>query len=178
MLSEEGATLGEGPLTQTGQHMMTPEYAAPEQVRNDPITTATDVYALGVILYKLLTGHRPYQFESYSLAELERVICQKEPEAPSTTILRREEDLPRKQATLPTNPSEISQARNTTIERLRRQLQGDLDKIVLMALRKEPKRRYASIEQFDEDIHRYLMRLPVRAQRDTLFYRSRKFIQR
>ena len=178
LLSDEGTSLNGVPQTRTGQHMMTPEYAAPEQVRQETITTATDIYALGVILYELLTGQRPYRLENYSLTELERVICQQEPTEPSTALVRSTTPPQSDTTTAPTNLAAISQARNTTVERLRRALQGDLDKIVLMALRKEPDRRYASAEQFEEDIQRYLTRLPVRAQRDTLLYRSRKFVQR
>jgi eukaryotic-like serine/threonine-protein kinase len=131
--------------TMTGIRMLTPDYASPEQVRGEPVTTATDIYSLGVVLYELLTSHRPHEVKSGSWTDLQHKICLTEPEAPSTTV---------------------------------RGLKGDLDNIVLMALRKEPARRYATAEQFGEDIRRYMAGLPIRARKDTLFYRTRKFVRR
>jgi serine/threonine-protein kinase len=136
--------------TRTGLRPLTPEYASPEQVRGEAMTTATDVYSLGILLYVLLTGQHPYKLGGASLAEIERAICEKEPEKPSAVA-----------------PKEW-----------KRRLQGDLDNIVLMALRKEPQRRYASVEQFAEDIRRHLVNLPVSAQPDTWRYRAAKFVQR
>ena len=134
---------------------MTPDYASPEQVRGGAITTATDVYSLGVALYELLTARRPFQFETYSPLEIERAIC--DTEAPP--------------------PSEAAR-QQTGAPKLARQLAGDLDNIVLMALRKEPERRYQSVEQFSEDIRRYLTGLPVVARKDTFSYRAGKFARR
>jgi serine/threonine-protein kinase len=132
------------------ERVMTPEHAAPEQVRGEPVTTATDVYALGVLLYLLLTGQRPLPVKSTtSTSDIERVICEVEPLPPSTVA-----------------------------HRDRRALRGDLDTITLTALRKEPARRYQSAQELDEDIGRYLAGLPVHAQRDTLRYRARKFVGR
>lgn len=142
--------------TETALRMMTPEYASPEQVRGGAITTATDVYALGAVLYELLTERRPHQFATYSPAEIERAIC--ETEAP--------------------RPSEAAQQQTDVPMKLARQLEGDLDNIVLMALRKEPERRYASVEQFSEDLRRYLVGLPVVARKDTFRYRAEKFVRR
>jgi serine/threonine-protein kinase len=139
--------------TLTAMRLMTPDYASPEQVRGEPVTTATDVYSLGVVLYELLTGRRPYQFENFSASEIERVICQTEPEKPSAVA-------------------------HGAAAKLRWQLAGDLDNIVLMALRKEPERRYRSVEQFSEDIRRHLAGLPVLAREDRLGYRISKFVQR
>jgi len=146
--------------------LLTPEYASPEQVRSGTITTASDVYSLGVLLYALLTGRSPYRQTMSSPAEIERSICQEEPERPSVSVMRRgaereEEGRAAKEA-----------------EKLRRRLQGDLDNIVLKALRKEPHRRYTSVEQFSEDISRHLGNLPVMARPDTSRYRITKFIQR
>ncbi len=143
----------------TGQsiRLMTPDYASPEQIRGEPVTTATDIYSLGVLLYELLTGRRPYRTTTRSLAELERTICEEEPLRPSNAVSRG------------------CQARP---DRLRKRLAGDLDNILLMALRKEPARRYASVEQFADDLRRHLSHLPVRAQKDTLRYRTVKFVRR
>jgi serine/threonine-protein kinase len=139
-----------GETTLTGFGPLTPEYASPEQVRGEPITTATDVYSLGVLLYWLLTGSRPYRSEMSSPAQIERAICEEQPGRPS----------------------------ERTPEEVRRQLKGDLDTIVLTALHREPRRRYASVEQFSEDIQRHLMNLPVTARPDTRGYRAAKFIRR
>jgi tetratricopeptide (TPR) repeat protein len=120
------------------------------------ITTATDVYALGTVLYELLTSKRPHQFETYSPAAIERAIC--DTEAP--------------------RPSDAARQQTTAPAKIARQLEGDLDNIVLMALRKEPARRYQSVEQFSEDIRRYLEGLPVLARKDTFVYRASKFALR
>lgn len=142
--------------TDTALRLMTPDYASPEQVRGGTITTATDVYSLGAVLYELLTTRRPHQFQTYSPLGIERAICETEAPRPS--------DAARQQTDAPT--------------KLSRQLNGDLDNIVLMALRKEPSRRYQSVEQFSEDIRRYLAGLPVVARKDTFSYRAEKFIRR
>jgi serine/threonine-protein kinase len=153
---------------------MTPEYASPEQIRGETITTASDIYSLGILLYELLTGHRPYQLNSKSPVELQRVICQEEPEKPSH-IIRRAKDF---DPTLQLNPETVDKTREEEFEKLYRRLRGDLDNIVLMALRKDPQRRYASVQQFSEDIKRHLEGMPVLARKDTLGYRTGKFILR
>ena len=153
--------------TAVNQRPMTPEYASPEQVRGQKITTASDVYTLGVVLYELLTGHHPYQFVNDQPQEIERIICQQEPERPSVAATRGHRDLETGGET-----NSKSEIRNPKF------LRGDLDNIVLMAMRKEPDRRYASIEQFAEDIRRHLEGRPVIARQDTFVYRSSKFIKR
>ena len=158
------------PVTRTELRVMTPEYASPEQVRGDPLSTASDVYALGVVLYELLAGRRPYRLTSNAPAELARVVCETDPEAPSLAVARAEPDAPALAA--------VSERRHTTPDRLRSRLRGDLDAIVAMALRKEPGRRYASAALLAQDIGRHLDGQVVQAHRDTRAYRARKFLRR
>ncbi|MCI0490048.1 MAG: serine/threonine-protein kinase [Blastocatellia bacterium] len=165
--------------TRAGVRMMTPEYASPEQVRGEATTTVSDVYSLGVVLYELLTGHRPYRFKTYLPQEIERVICEQEPEKPSTAITHQLEIAETGGGASKNMTAEaVSRRRACTTEKLRRQLSGDLDRIVLMAMRKEAERRYSSVEQFSEDIRRHLEGLPVIARGDRLSYRAQKFVER
>lgn len=163
------------PMTRTELRVMTPEYASPEQVRGNSLTTASDVYQLGILLYELLTGHRPFTFQTRVQGEIEKIILEQAPEKPSTMISRVEE-LKESNATL--TPESVSLKRRTPLDRLRKQLSGDLDRIVLMALRKEMDRRYQSADQLLQDIQNYLAGRPVSAQADTLTYRVGKFVQR
>ncbi|HMB90944.1 MAG TPA: serine/threonine-protein kinase, partial [Rhodothermales bacterium] len=156
-------------LTQTGVAVMTPEYASPEQVRGEAVSTATDIYSLGVVLYELLAGHRPYDIASRNSVEMAQVVLSTEPERPSTAVKRPTGD---------TTAEAISRARGTVVERLRRRLAGDLDVICLKALRKEVERRYQSVEALAEDLRRHLSGLPVEARADTATYRVRKFVER
>ncbi|MDX1578057.1 MAG: serine/threonine-protein kinase, partial [Gemmatimonadota bacterium] len=151
----------ESTLTRPGLLRMTPEYASPEQIRGGPATTATDTYALGVILYELLTGSRPYAV-SGSPVEIERTIRTTEPPPPSERVL----DGP------------ASAGLGYSPKRLRRRLAGDLDRIVLKALRKEPARRYPTAGGLADDLRRHLAGLPVSARPDTLRYRVGRFVRR
>ncbi len=145
------------PLTVTAAAMMTPDYASPEQVRGENVTTASDVYGLGVLLYELLTGERPYRIKSRRPDEIARAITEREPTRPSMAALRPD---------------------SQTTSHDPRSLRGDLDNIVLMAMRKEPDRRYQSVAQLSEDIRRHLAAQPVSAQKDTVRYRTSKFVRR
>ena len=135
---------------------LTPEYASPEQVLGQPITTAADVYSLGAILYELLSGTKPHRLDSATPAEVQRAVCETEIPRPSATV-----------------SPKIPHA-----ARLRRRLSGDLDNIVMMALRKEPNRRYASVDELAADIRRHLDGHPVCARRNSTAYRARKFLRR
>ena len=150
---------------------MTPEYASPEQLRGQPITTASDVYSLGVVLYRLLTGRSPYSAETGNAHELARSVCEEEPLKPSEAIFVGSGNKSSTAALL-SRPREGSPAR------LRRRLSGDLDNIVLKALRKEPQRRYSSVELLAEDLRRHLSGLPVTARGDSWSYRAAKFTRR
>jgi len=162
--------------TVTAARFMTPDYASPEQVRGDAITTATDVYSLGVILYRLLAGARPYALTGSDPIEVSRTIATVNPDRPSTAVGRRPSTDSSDGSTTAT--VEVAHRRRTSPERLRRELRGDLDNIVLKALRKEPARRYASAEQFAEDLRRQAEGLPVIARPDTFTYRFHKFVRR
>ena len=167
---------GEEPGTVTGYRLLTPEYASPEQAEGRRATTASDVYALGVVLYELLTGRSPYRLRSRTPHEILESVRTTEPERPSAAVTR------------PADPANGGQGaaaldwvhatRGGGTERLRRRLRGDLDTIVLTALRKEPDRRYASVERFADDVRRHLDGLPVRARADSLLYRAGKFVRR
>ncbi|MEA3175377.1 MAG: eukaryotic-like serine/threonine-protein kinase [Gammaproteobacteria bacterium] len=160
------------PVTRLQERILTPENAAPEQVLGRPITTATDVYALGVLLYQLLTGRSPYRLLSYSQLQLERAICMDDPTRPSQTVVAKikgESDADR---------SRISDRRGLSPQRLQARLAGDLDAIVAMAMRNEPERRYTSVEAFADDVQRHVLGQPVRARSGDWRYNSAKFIRR
>jgi serine/threonine protein kinase/tetratricopeptide (TPR) repeat protein len=154
--------------------MLTPEYASPEQIRGETVTTESDIYSLGVILFLLLTGQHPYPFDSRSADAIVRAICDTEPRKPSTAVRKTTETTAGQQPTQ--RDKDISTGESSV--KLGKRLRGDLDNIVLLALRKDPQRRYASAEQFAEDIRRHLESLPVVARNDTVGYRIGKFVTR
>jgi tetratricopeptide (TPR) repeat protein len=169
----------DAPLTRTDWRPMTPEYASPEQVRGEPITNATDIYSLGVLLYELLTGHRPYRVRSDSPLEIERSVCEEEPEKPSAAVSRIDERASHDGSTRTAiTPQLIGEARAIRPEELQRRLRGDLDTIVMKAIRKGPEHRYASAEAFAKDIERHLSGMPIEARKPTLLYRGGKFLHR
>lgn len=151
----------DGARTTTNLRALTPEYASPEQIRGDALTTATDVYSLGIVLYELLTGERPFSYRSMSLNEMLRNAATRQPDKPSSRV-------------------SVGDAAVKVDRRLnsRNVLQGDLDNIVLKALKNEPERRYLSVGLFADDIERHLNGLPVSATTDTFIYRASKFVKR
>ncbi|MDQ3804923.1 MAG: serine/threonine protein kinase, partial [Acidobacteriota bacterium] len=151
------------PMTATAMRLMTPEYASPEQVQGLAVTPASDVYSLGVLLYELLSGHRPYRLRHRSPHEVSRVICDDEPERPSVTVASAEEILPVGDGG-PATLDALLRARDaSSLEDLRRELAGGVDQIVMKALRKEPQRRYRTADELREDIARHLEGRPVSA---------------
>ncbi len=195
LLTDENADTG----TATSLGMMTPNYASPEQFRGETVSTATDIYSLGVILFELLTGELPYRIRSKRFEEAARIIAETEPIKPSLvenskfkiqdSRFKTENAEAAGSYKFQTNSSEskvqipktrdqiqkTSSKQNTQNAKL---LRGDLDNIILKALRKEPARRYATVEQFSEDIRRHLDGLPVTARPDTFSYRAEKFVKR
>jgi serine/threonine-protein kinase len=165
--------------TAQGASFFTPDYASPEQIGDEPMTTSSDVYSLGVVLYEILTGHRPYRVTTRDRGEIARLVREAEPTRPST-IIQRTFDTPAREgrpaATI--TPHSVCATRQAETGRLRRQLAGDLDTIVLQAMQKDSRRRYASVEQLSEDIRRHLEGLPVGARPDSWRYRGTKFIRR
>ena len=158
-----------GQTTLFGRQAMTPNYASPEQILDNSVTTASDVYTLGVLAYQLLTGERPYHLETSSHRELLQKV-------ESLTV-------PRASTRLDTvssadHLSRIAADRATTLSRLRKALAGDLDNILMKALEREPDRRYVSVAAFSADLGRYLAGLPVEARVDSLAYRVRRFVAR
>ena len=146
-------------ITRADQRMLTPDYASPEQFLGQSISTSSDIYSLGAVLYELLTSQPAHRFSFDSPATLEKTICEEEPEKPSLAVGRSVEE-PRLR------------------RRRRRQLSGDLDNIILTALRKEPQRRYPSVSELSEDIRRHMEGLPVTAREDRVTHRLWKFIRR
>ena len=161
LLGNDGETAG---LTRTGERVLTPDYASPEQVRGGQVTTGSDVYSLGVLLYRLLTGQPPYRLPPDQPSEAERIVCEQIPGKPSTAVARA--------------PSDSEASAPLRLERLAKRLRGDLDNIVLKALRKEPERRYGTVDEMSEDLRRHSEGLPVSARPETLSYLTGRFFLR
>jgi serine/threonine protein kinase/tetratricopeptide (TPR) repeat protein len=149
---EPQLVLSETTTTEPSSRMMTPDYASPEQIQGRELTTATDIYSLGVLLYEILAGSRPYTLRNLSPAAAERVVCEQNPRKPSSAA-----DL---------------------CKRMRREISGDLDRIVLTAMHVDPFERYQSVQHLDEDLLRYLQGKPIAAKKSSLVYLVRKFVQR
>lgn len=162
-------------LTRVNDRVLTPEYASPEQILGQNVTTTSDVYALGIVLYELLTGTRPYQVNAVSQLELERSICIMDPARPSQMIDKLSGD---QASANPLDLKAIATARSLNPRKLKHELVGDLDAIVMRALRKEPERRYSSVEQLVEDIKRHLDQQPVLATQGNWLYYTTRFMRR
>ena len=164
-------------MTQGGAWNLTPEFASPEQIKGEVITTTSDVYSLGIILYKLLTGHSPYKIKSIFHSDIRQIITQSEPTKPSEIIFQTVEKESGEEK-IKINPESISETREGNVDKLYKKLVGDLDNIISMAIRKEANRRYSSVELFAADVNRYLNDRPVEAHKDSMSYRSKKFFAR
>lgn len=149
-------------VTRADMRVLTPEYASPEQVRGDAASTATDVYGLGILLYQLLTNRFPYEISDANSPDIAKIICNTEPTAPSTAVARAADG--------PHMPASVA--------KLARSLEGDLDNIIMKALRKEPERRYESVANLAADVGNYLERRPVSARKPSFRYRAGRFISR
>ena len=157
---------------------MTPDYASPEQVRGEPVTPATDVYALGLLLYELLTGQRPFRFATRTPDEIVRIVCEQDPPKPSTIVGRLDPIGPSDAQPRAMTCETISRTRERSPALLRKRLAGALDAIVLKALRKEPAERYATVAALADDLRRYLSDRPVSAARDAVRYRVARAVRR
>lgn len=164
VLSAESANNDMPTITQAEINLLTPEYSSPEQIKNSSISVSTDVYSLGLILYKLLTGKNAHEFKTRTFNEFEKIICETTIAKPSNIMVN--------------SPENIFLNRKTSEKKLKKVLNGDLDNICLMALRKEPERRYASVETLLYDVERYLNDLPIVAGKESFTYISKKFLIR
>ena len=184
LISETESPENKGTVTSLG--MLTPNYASPEQFRGETVSTSTDVYSLGVILYELLTDTLPYQITNKRIDEVARAVCETNPPRPSEVVggwqsavgsRQSAENYSTEENKGQTKGNQSKTKPKSKIQNLKL-LRGDLDNILLKALRKEPARRYSSVEQFSEDLRRHLQGLPVAARPDTFSYRAEKFIKR
>lgn len=161
-------------LSSSETRILTPEYASPEQLRGEPVTTATDIYSLGVTFYEVLTGHRPHRLKGLTPDRIQQIVCEREP-APPSTVVQGAEQVP---TATGVGPASFRKGHTVKSSRLYRELVGDLDAIVLKALHKKPDHRYQSAEQLSEDLRRHLDHQPITARSGSLRYRTAKFIRR
>ena len=159
--------------TRAGVRPLTPEYASPEQLRGLAVTTLSDVYQLGILLYELLSGRRPWYPNTPSLADIQRSVLETDPVRPSAALTRSGGAVPHQ-----AEPEELARARGSTLPALRRQLSGDLDHIVLKAIRKQPESRYGSVAELVADVRRHEERRPITARRGTVRYKTSRFVRR
>lgn len=168
-LIDESTTGASTTLTKEGGHALTPEYAAPEQLTGEPVTTATDVFNLGILLYLLLTGKHPIAEKRNTPANLVKAIVEKEPQRLSEAVTRKAD---------PKTADGNAARRMTTPDKLQRLLVGDLETLAAKALKKEPQERYSSANAMADDLRRYLNHEPISARADSFGYRTAKFIRR
>jgi len=172
VIRADGDNLEMPTITQAELNLLTPEYSSPEQFQNNIISVATDVYSLGLILYKLLVGKTAHEFNSRTFSEYERVVCEQRISHPSNAVTKINHQ------EVKNSETDIFKTRKTQPAKLKRLISGDLDNICMMALRKKPERRYASVEMFAYDIERYLNDLPILARKESRIYTAQKFISR
>jgi serine/threonine protein kinase/tetratricopeptide (TPR) repeat protein len=175
-LETQGAAATDVDITRTGHQPLSPAYASPEQVRGRSVTVASDVYSVGVLLYRLLSGHPPYELDGDHVENVVK-ICEDEPRPPSTQALVARE-VWRDGTPFSVSPDVLASQRRSDPRTLRRRLRGDLDSIVGKALAKDPRHRYRSMEPLAEDLSRHLQGLPVTARQATWPYRTAKFLRR
>jgi serine/threonine protein kinase/uncharacterized membrane protein len=181
LLDDDSPLASESPRTRTELRLMTPEYASPEQLRGEPVTAASDAYQLGVLLYQLLAGRRPYRLDGRTAGEVERIVAEEDRPSPSAMLTAPPEPTQVAAggaAPADPEPEQVAHLRGTDVRGLRALLRGDLDTILMKAVQPEPERRYASAGELADDVQRHLDGLPILARTPSLGYRAGKFARR